>query len=64
MWSDDSTVGPEYRTGVAGFAYVGTVCSSFRYSIVEDDGFQSSLVIFIKFVINLHLITFVIANCS
>jgi hypothetical protein len=45
LWSDDNTTTASQRTGVAGFAYVAAVCGSYRYSINEDNGFRSILVL-------------------
>jgi hypothetical protein len=38
LWSDNTALTPSSRTGVAGYAYVGSVCTNSRYSIEEDIG--------------------------
>jgi len=42
LWSADTSGTPEARSGVIGFAYVGGICESTKYSINEEHGgFQS-----------------------
>ncbi|CAF0922549.1 unnamed protein product, partial [Brachionus calyciflorus] len=46
LWSDDPSQSPSSRSGVAGFASVGQICTSDRYSLSEDfGGFSNSITI-------------------
>jgi hypothetical protein len=46
MFSDTTSDSASTRSGVAGYAFVGGICSSFRYSINEEwGGFQNIQVI-------------------
>ncbi|RNA12759.1 A disintegrin and metallo ase with thrombospondin motifs 3-like [Brachionus plicatilis] len=46
LWSNDLTAAPANRKGVAGFATIGQVCQTNKYSISEDSGgFANSIVI-------------------
>ena len=38
MWNPDTTLTPDTRAAVVGFAYVAAICSSYRYSIIEEYG--------------------------
>lgn len=43
LWGDSGTI-PTGRSGVAGFAWVGTVCGQYRYSVNEESGFTAVFV--------------------
>lgn len=46
LWGDTFDA-PTTRTQVAGFGNIGTFCSQYKYSIVEEfGGFQNILVIY------------------
>ena len=45
MWSDSASSAPNERSSVIGFAYVGTVCTNYMYSIQEDAGGFGSVVV-------------------
>ena len=46
MWSPDTTQTPDTKAGVVGFAYVSAICTSNRYSIIEEyGGFQEVSVV-------------------
>ena len=57
LWSADSSLSPSSRASVVGFASVGMICTSNRYSIIEETGgFSSVLVCFLLFKFKSHII--------
>ncbi len=43
MWTDDVAAADDQRSGVVGLAYLGGICSTNKYSIVEENGAFSSV---------------------
>ena len=46
LWSENTDDTPKIRSGVAGYASIGNICNSNRYSLSEDQGgFMNSITI-------------------
>ena len=61
MWSEDSTDTVDSRSGVAGLAWVGAICGTFKYSICEEHGGFESVSVYRNFnakIKNLMLLIF------
>ena len=43
MWTDDVAATDDQRAGVVGLAYLGGICTTDKYSIVEENGAFSSV---------------------
>jgi hypothetical protein len=56
---------PKSRGGIAGYAWIGTICGSNKYSIIVDNGFNSINVgaVLIKLLITIYFRVF-IGCCS
>ena len=45
MWSQFTADSPYTRSSVSGFSFIGKVCTSFKYSVVEENGGLASVVV-------------------
>ena len=41
LWNPKNDLNPTSRASITGYSFTKSVCGSFRYSIIEDEGFNN-----------------------